>query len=204
MVAAFTKKNTLEQTGFALTDTGFHYTGIAYRFEDVVAVRSYRMVHELKTIGVGSDSTHAISILFILKDGENVQVTEQPTWTSSSKEDKVEMLQTAFDLVCKHTFQQRVTKYTNQIQLHGYFEYSGWRFFPDQQKVIDVGTSKAYPIQGTQFLRSYGFIEVKGSAEGFGQKMLKQITGKRIGIGTLDDPDVFFALLAHYFKLSWK
>ena len=48
MVAAFKKKNTLEQTGFALSDGGFTYCNKPYRFDDVIETRIFRSVLEHK------------------------------------------------------------------------------------------------------------------------------------------------------------
>ena len=44
MVASFKKKNTLEQTEFALVDGGFTYRNKIYRFEDVIETRIIRSV----------------------------------------------------------------------------------------------------------------------------------------------------------------
>ena len=43
MVAPFKKKNTLEQTGFALVDGGFIYRNKVYSFDDVIETRSIKL-----------------------------------------------------------------------------------------------------------------------------------------------------------------
>jgi len=50
----FTKKNTLEQTGFKLTNDGFIHRGINYNFDEVLKTIIFRQVFELKTVLVGS------------------------------------------------------------------------------------------------------------------------------------------------------
>lgn len=201
MIAPLFKKNTLEQTQFAVTATGFLYKGRTYDFSEVVETRSYRAIHQTRHIPLGVTTSHnpAMSFLLVLKDGEHVQVTEQSTLMSSSKQVHIDQLQRAFEELCTKTFQQRAQKYVVQIQSTGLFEYSGWRFSPGQQKLIDADSGRAYTINELQFLRSYGFIEVVPTQESFTAKVLRkskqELSGRMHGIGTLCDTDVFFALL---------
>lgn len=203
MVAPLIKKNTLEQTKFKLTEHGFISSGLNYSFDDVVETKSIRQVFELKTVFVGSDYTHSISILFTMKSGENIQLTEQSTMTYTSKLERVEHIQNIFNTVSSKSFNARVSKYIKQVENQGFYEYSGWRFFPEQKKLINIETKRAYSTQATSFLKSYGFIEVVSKAEGLGEKLSRKIKGS-VGINTLIDTDVFFALLKHFFNLEWK
>ena len=209
MVAPLFKKNTLEQTGFGVNDEGFSYKGREYRFEDVIETRSYRVIYQTRHIPVGFTENHnpAFSFILLMRDGEAVQVTEQSTLLSSSKQERINLLQSAYDLISERTFQQRAQKYTTQIESNGYFDYGKWRFSPPQQKIIDTDSGKGFSVSELQFLRSYGFIELVPTSEGLMAKALRkskqEISGKRYGIGTLSDGDVFFALLAHYFHLKW-
>jgi hypothetical protein len=202
-MAAFFKKNTLEQTRFTLTTEGFAYAGLNYAFADVVETVIYRQVFETKVLLVGSDRDHSISILFVMRTGERVQLTEQPTWLGSSKVDKVERIQEIYNLVSAKTFENRLKKYLDQLKSFGYFEYASWRFYPDQKKVINTETQRAYSSQTSKFMRSYGFIEVISEADGLGARLSQKVKGQ-IGITTLHDTDVFFALLKHQFNLTWK
>lgn len=204
MVAAFTKKNTLEQTGFKLTAEGFVHRGINYKFDEVTETGIYRSVFEHKYVAMGmSTFHHSVSILFVMKSGENVQITEQPTLLHDSTENKVEFIENAFNIISNRTFQNRSQKYVKQIEENGFFEYANWHFYPEQQKIIDVEKKRAYPIKTTKFLKQYGFISVVNQADGFGEKIIRKINGDR-GISTIRDTDVFFALLKHFFNLAWN
>lgn len=209
MIAPLFKKNTLEQTGFAVSDDGFSYKGRTYKLSDVAETRSYRVIHQTRHIPLGVTESHdpAFSFVLVMRDGEAVQVTEQSTLLSSSKQERVDQLQKSYDFICESTFQQRAQKYITQVEANGYFEYGAWRLSPSQQKIIDTTSGKGYSVSELQFLRSYGFIELVPSNEGLAAKMLRkskqELSGKRYGIGTLSDGDVFFALLAHYFHLKW-
>jgi len=192
MVAPLKKKNTLSQTGFKLTDSGIFYKGIEYDFNQIAEASRHRHRLETKVLLVGSDYTHSISILFKMFTGEQVQLTEQPTMFSSSKEENVEK-----------TFKNRVKKYLEQIDQRGFFEYSGWHFYPKQNEIINYSKGDKYKIEDIRMLKSYGFIEIKNKNEDLGQKLRHKIKGS-IGINTVTNTDVFFALLKHCFNLEWK
>lgn len=209
MIAPLFKKNTLEQTGFAVSDDSFSYKGRTYKLAEVAETRSYRVIHQTRHIPLGVTASHdpAFSFALIMRDGESVQVTEQSTLLSSSKQERVDQLQRSYDFICEKTFQQRAQKYLTQIETNGYFEYGAWRLSPRHQKIIDTTSGKGYAVSELQFLRSYGFIELVPSNESLVAKALREskreFSGKRHGIGTLSDGDVFFAFLAHYFHLKW-
>lgn len=209
MIAPLFKKNTIEQTGFDVSDDGFSYKGRPYKLSDVEEIRSYRVMHQTRQIPMGASENHNPAISFIIKmrDGESIQVTEQSTLISSSNNKRVEHLQATIDYITKKTFGQRVAKYLAQIEGNGYFDYGTWRFSTSQRKIIDMTSGKGYLASELNFLRSYGFIEMVPKNESLVEKVLRkskqEISGKRWGIGTLVDTDVFFSLLEHFFKLKW-
>lgn len=204
MVAAFKKKHTLEQTGFALVDGGFTYCDRTYRFEDVTETRIFRSVLEHKVVLVGSEYHHSVSIMIGVKSGELLQVTEQPTWLSDSKLSSVEYVERLFSVISQKSWDNRVQKYTRTVEEHGYFEYNGWRFYTEQRKIQDLAKNKYYDLNSVDLLKSYGFITVRDKHEGLGSKLLKSVVGGQVGFGTLIDTDVFFALLKHFFGISWS
>ena len=203
MVAAIFKKNTLEKTQFSLNEYGFSYCGLNYSFEDVVGILIYRQVLETKVVLVGSDFDHSISTVFNMRSGERVQLTEQPTWLGSSRLEKVEKIQKIFEVVAAKTFQSRVSKFVSQIQAKGFYEYAGWRFFPSHKKIVNFQTKHAYSTQTAKFSKSYGFVQVEGESDSVGDKIARRFKGA-VGIGTLSDTDVFFALFKHYFGIAWQ
>lgn len=203
MVSPIFKKNTLEQTSFELTDDGFLYRGISYNFDEIRDVKRYRQVLETKYVMVGSDHTHGISIMFEMNSGEKVQLTEQPTLLSSSKIEKVDEIEKIYAIVSEKTFQTRAQKYLDQVSKRGFFEYSGWHFYPDKRKIVDYENRRSYQINSIKMLKSYGYIKIENKVESIGEKISKKIKGS-VGINTLNNTDVFFALLKHFFKLEWR
>ncbi|MDI1270502.1 MAG: hypothetical protein PSV40_15550 [Polaromonas sp.] len=125
MVSAFKKKNTIEETGFNLAADGFTYRNRQYKFEDVIETRIFRSVLEHKVVLVGSDYHHSISVMFITKSGEELQVSEQPTWLSNSKISSVEHVEKIFSIISQQTWDARVKKYTSQVAELGFFVYEG-------------------------------------------------------------------------------
>lgn len=200
---AFFKKNTLEQTRFSLTEYGFLYAGLSYKFIDVLETRIYRQVLETKVLLVGSEHDHSISIVFVMRTGEQVQITEQPTWLGNSKLGKVEKIQEIYNVVSEKSFQTRVEKFVRQVDSQGYFDYAGWRFVPSDHKIINLELRRAHSTKTSRLLRSYGFVAVQGEVDGFAEKIKTRMSGSA-GFGTLQDTDVIFALLKHYFGLQWQ
>ncbi len=203
MAAAFKKKHTLEQTGFAVLDNGFKYNNKFYSFNDIVETRIIKSIHELKVVGVGSNYSHSISIVIGIKSGEFLQVTEQPTWTYDSKLNHVQHIERMFSNISKKSWDNRLQKYIKQVNNSGYFEYNGWRLYPDKNMIESIENNKCYYINSINFLKSYGFITIREKNENLILKILRIFFGKKVIINTLIDTDVFFALLKYYFKVSW-
>ncbi|QWV92082.1 hypothetical protein KP004_12715 [Geomonas oryzisoli] len=204
MVAPLKNKNSLDLTGFALVDGGFTYRNKYYKFDDVIETGIARSVLEHKIVLVGSTHHHSVSIRIGMRSGEQLQVTEQPTWLSDSKLSSVEYVENLFQVISKKSWDNRVRKYTNNIDNLGYFEYNGWRFYIKQRKLQDVSNNNYYDLGSVNLFKSYGFIAVKEKNEGLGSKLFKSLVGNQAGIGTLIDSDVFFALLKHFFGISWS
>lgn len=204
MVAAFKKKNTIEETGFNLVPAGFTYRNRSYKFEDVIETRIFRSVLEHKVVLVGSNYHHSVSVVFLTKSGEELQVTEQPTWLSNSKISSIEHVEKLFSTISQRTWDARVAKYTSQVTDLGYFVYGGWRFYPNERRLMLLKNSKFFEIAEVNFGKRYGFITVREISRGLGAQLLGKLVNTEVGISTLVDTDVFFALLKHYFSISWN
>lgn len=202
-MAAFTKKNTLKQTGFEVNNLGFKYRDKWYTFDDVIGVRILRHVLEHKVLIVGSEFHYSISIMILVKSGDHIQVTEQPTWLSDSKISSVEHIENQFSIIAQKSWNNRLSKYTEQVKNTGYYEYDGWRFYPKQKQIKHLTKGKIYDLNSTVLSKTPTYIVVKEKNEGFGSKFVRSMIGKEACIGTLADPDIFFTLLKHYFKISW-
>lgn len=207
MIAPLLPKNSLSQTGFQLREDSVHYRGLDHPLSNVESIVSAELIHRIRYIGVGNSDDPQISFVLQMSGGEKVQVTEQTSWIKSSDPERVAQLRQMVLLIAEKTFKQRVRRYTDQVQRMGYFEYSGWRFFPGEGKVVDVGTGRAFLLANTDLLRHPWHLEVVPKGEGLGAKLLRraklETSGKIYGFGTISDTDVFFALLEHYFQLKW-
>lgn len=202
-MAALTKKNTLKQTGFEVNNLGFKYRDKYYKFDDVIGVKILRHVLEHKVILVGSEFHYSISIMILVKSGDHIQVTEQPTWLSNSKISSVEHIENQFSIIAQKSWNNRISKYTEQVKSNGYYEYDGWCFYPKQRQIKHLAKGKIYDLNSITLLKTPTYIVVEEKNEGIGSKFIRNMIGKEIAIGTLVDPDVFFTLLKHFFNLSW-
>lgn len=204
MAAPLRKKNTLEQTGFALTTRGIKYCEKFFSFEDVIETRAVRQVLEQRTVLVNSTFHYSISIVMITKSGEMLQVTEQPTVFSDSKLSKVEYIEDLFKEISRKTWDTRLKKYINQVNEKGFFEYDNWRFYTNQKVIQDLKSDKVYPIETTELVKQPHSILVQEKNMGIGMKLMKSFVGKPQQITTMTDPDIFFFILRHYFGLVWS
>ncbi|GAB6268834.1 MAG: hypothetical protein STSR0002_15760 [Smithella sp.] len=205
MVAPLRNKNSLEQTGFQLTDNGFIFYGSSYKYDDVVETKFVKSVFEVKQVGLGIiGRSTSISFKLLMNTGEIIQLTEQPTLISNNSLSDVERVQNIFNAISQKTWNNRVKKYEKQIQERGFFNYCGWNFYPQQKKVVDVEENRTYFANSTNFLKEYDIITVVSKDEGIGSKLLRKIGYKPRIINTITDTDVFFALLKHYFNLQWR
>lgn len=204
MVAPFKKKNTIEKNGFKLTDTGFWYSGNHYSFDEVVSIGRFRQVHEMKTLFVGSDYTHQISIAIQTKTGEHLQVTEQESWTGSSRENIVEYIDNAYFVIAERGWNNRCQNYFASVERYGYYVYGGFRFYPKTKSIVEVSTGKEY--KKDEIFVSRNATTFYGKRKNHNNLLKKLWTGSddEIIISTLYDIDVFYALLKHFFGISWN
>lgn len=206
MVAAFKQKNTIEQTGFSLTPTGFNYCGKQYLYDDIVSILSIRAIHRTHYIPFMGTEDHdpAISFVLTLKDGIKAQVTEQSTLTYTSSSDLVEKLQADLDEIADRTFNQRIRKYLDKLESAGFFNYGVWRFFPKTKRFTDTSSGQTFSARDTDFFVRYGLIEVRNKSENFASKLLRkakeQALGGPYGIPILEDGDVFLVMLDQFVK----
>jgi hypothetical protein len=205
MLTPLINKNSLEKTGFQLTPTGFVVRGGTYSFNDVVSVRSSRIVPGARR----ADARPAITLTVSTSDGHKVNVAERPTWTSSSRRNLVDYLEGAFEEICEQTFDHRAQRYVDQVARLGFFDYAGWRFFPSQRSVLDMRTGASFAVSRTEFRQQNDSLQLVDRDEGeFRQwlRLAKEALLRKPShtINTSEDTDVFHALLSHYFHLRWR
>lgn len=202
MAAPLTPKNTLKQTGFALSTTGIKYRDNYYPFDEIIETRVARQVTEQRTVLVNSTFHYAISIVAVTKYGDMIQVTEQPTMFSDSKIDNIEFIETQFNEISKRTWDARIKKYLDQVNEKKFFNYGEWRFYINQKVIQHVKTEKNYHIDSCNFFKDGNFITVEEKNTGLGMRFIKSLVAKRIQISIITDRDVFYFLFRHYFGLD--
>jgi hypothetical protein len=205
MLTPLINKNSLEKTGFQLTPTGFVVRGGTYSFNDVVSVRSSRIVPGARR----ADARPAITLTVSTSDGHKVDVAERSTWTSPSRRNLVDYLEGALEEICEQTFDHRAQRYVDQVARSGFFDYAGWRFYPAQRSVLDLRTGASFKAGRTEFRRQDGSLQLVDRDEGEFRQWLRHMKEAILRkpshtINTSEDTDVFHALLSHYFHLRLR
>jgi len=204
MVAAFRKKNTVEQTFFHFNENFFNYFSNQYLYEDINEIRIARSKFELRVIGVGSDYSYAIAIEIKMNNYEILKITEQPTFFSKEDQSKIKYIEDFIAIALKKSLRNRLKKYTDQVELNKYFSYSDWFFYVEDRVLFDKKNNKKYQINSINIFKHYGALEIKQKNNSFVNELLQNTFGKPIVIDTLTDTDMFFTLLKHYFQISWE
>jgi hypothetical protein len=122
MVAAFRKKNTVEQTFFRFNENFFNYFSNQYLYEDINEIRIARSKFELRVIGVGSDYSYAIATEIKMNNYEILKITEQPTFFSKEDQSKIKYIEEFIAIASKKSLRNRLKKYTEQVELNKYFQ----------------------------------------------------------------------------------
>jgi len=191
----------IDPSNMQFDEGGFQYKGTYYPFADVVHL-GLKRVQKTYYIGGAKESNklgteEASSLGIELNSGEVQQFLGK---TNSPKER--EAIDNAYSILSQATFESRVAFYIEGANKRGYFVYSGFKFYPSRQ-VISL-EEREFTLSNTNFLRGYGYIELRSKNEGFLQKMKRETLGSKTVINTLWDSDVIFPLLAHFFGLRWN
>ena len=202
IMVALSNKYSLKKTGFELEDEGIKYRHRYYRFDDVVEIKAVRHTLEKKFVGLGSDFHCSIAIAIYVQSGEELRVTEKQTLLSNANINIVQIIENQFTIISEKTRLNRLNKYVEQVENAGYYEYSGWNFYPQQQLIKNVKRDKSYNIDSVVLSRKPLYIEVKMRNTGAGLEMIKNLGAKIEAIDTLTDTDIFFILLDHFFNIK--
>ncbi len=190
-----------------LYEDAFLIAGRRHSISDVRHLRLFRRL--LSThIAVPTEFTKLgqeehVGLLVTLKSGEEYQFTEQPGWIKSADQRAVKQILDFYSYLARASLTERVEAYLENFRSYGYFYYSGLRFFPDHQTIVDGSTT--YNRQNTDFLHSYGCIELRPKELSFIQQAkLKVGSANFTRIDTLTDTDALYVILSEFYGLRWK
>jgi hypothetical protein len=204
MVAPLKKKHTIEQSSFTFNDDYFKYSRNKYSYEDIIELRIVRTRLELRTIGVGSDYSYGIGVEIKMNDNEMLKLIEQPTMFSKEDLENIKYIEEFIEIASHKSWENRVKNYSDQVNKKGYFTYANWNLYIEDEILFDKKTDKEYQLNSINLGKRYGVLVINNKKKSFTDKLIGSISGKEILIDTLTNTDVFFALLKHYFKLSWS
>lgn len=185
---------------FVLDNSGFSVKDLRYNYSEVEKLY-YHRVQVQKTMNfVAAGIDHQVTIgIYVRARAKPLIIEAGPKMLSlagfSFGEKKAESLTAKFSELSQRTFDQRVQKYVESRQQHGYFLYDGKKI---HKSGLVEGENWSFnlaidrPVLKAPFAI---FYEKKGA--GFLGR------AKQYEIQTTHDADVFFALLFNLFRLRW-
>lgn len=210
MVAAWSNKYSLDESGFELFEDGFNFGEHFYEFNQIKSITTVRILHGHKILFVGTDYDHSVGISIHIDNGDELKLQEKPTWTSDSNLNNVKKIEEIISFLSAKTLRQRLKKYTDQIDKNKQFEYNGWIFNVSSKSFKCIKSNKVYNLNDSIISKFPLFIELKYKSENKVISVLKRTTENLLGgskydaFGIILDSDVILILLKHYFALEWK
>lgn len=130
---------------------------------------------------------------------------ETAPWYSGPNEEIIKKIRDIYIKIADATFDQRFMMYVNKMCDSGFFDYAGWKLFPDQNRFELKSIS--YHLGSYTLGRSTGntgHIELAEKNDNLGGKMKKfLLSSVPPRIDTVKDPDILFAILEKYFGIRW-
>ena len=190
-----------QKLDFEIHDDHFVYKSQVFSFLDIKSIRFAQARHDVHYVLVGTSSTHQVSMIIDMKNGEEIKLKEADKLLKNSNDETVDEIRSIYIAISDKTSRQRANAYQEQIKSHGYFHYSGWRLYPEG-RYIESDKGK-FSLEDFSLFKHYGFLELRPKNPSVFDKLKRKVTSKMIGINTTTDTDVIFPLLEHYFGLTW-
>lgn len=191
---------------FHVTDTGFSHKGSTYKFHEITDLFFSRVLttQRLNFVKVGEGESAFLRVT--TADGKVIKLSFDESslfiGLNFSKKKDIENLITLYTFLANGTFSFRLEPYITQIEKFRYFTHDECQFFP-RDRIVFRG--KSFPITSSQFLKGYGYIELRPKEDGIGNKIMREITlTKTRQFNTQTNTDVVFYLLENYFGLKWE
>ena len=209
---AWSNKNSLEETKFELLEKGFNHSGFFYEFDQIESIKFARLAHQARVLFVGTETyDHSVGMKIYMMDGEELSLSEKPTWTSKSKKNNIKEVEEIISFINAKTLKNRLKKYTDQIKKNSYFFYNGWNINPVKKTFICLKNKNVYHFESTKFTMSGYLIALSSKTEGKLKSILNKTGRHFLGVSPgydhieiFEDQDVFLILLKHYFELHWS
>ena len=199
-------KSKIDLKQVKLLPDGIECKGVFHLFADIAHLRFARtrlttyvgLPIEMTKLG----SEDSAGVMISLASGEDILLSEKPGWFMSSKPEKLRQIIDLYETLARTTFKFRLVSYLHDAEKHGYFVYSGCRFFPSRRVIAT--DRQDYSPDDTEFLRTYGYIELRPKELGRAGRLSQRLgLSKPVTIDTLTDTDAIMAILANYYGLQW-
>lgn len=191
---------------FQVTADGFIHKGSSYRFDEITNLFFSRVMTTQRMNFVKVGEAESAYLHITLSSGKKIKLSFDESslfmGLNFNKQKDIKNLIDLYAFLAEKTFANRVRPYLQQINERGYFEHDECRFYPRDKIVF---RNKEFPIRSSQFLKGYGYIELRPKDYGLVNKIMREISLTKLPqFSTQTDSDVIFYLLEKHFGLKWS
>ena len=189
---------------FNLSGNFFTWKNRSYDINMINHIGFYRAITTHKTNFVETGKTERVILTLTFSNGNslNISIDEQGILWNKTRTKQIQSLADFYGYLMSITFDRRFKFYEDQIRQNGYWQYDECYFYP-HKKVVFRG--RDFEVGSSQFLRSYGNIELRKKNYGILDKLKREVAfTKSPQFSTLTDTDVIFYMLDKYMGLRWN
>jgi hypothetical protein len=202
--------NTVTPDKLVLKEDGFVWKGAPYRFSEVASVR-FKWVRTQKKrnfINVCAYDDFYLTVFF--SNGKSVDMEvgssmwEATLGDTTKSEQRIGNFKEFLNYLLASTKAQRAQKYLTQIQQSNSFEYGGATFFLDGRVKGKNGAVRI--IKQSEILKYAYAISFREKSVSGTTKVKRWLIGHGgdVEVSASVDQDIFYALLAKFYGLTWK
>lgn len=209
-MVAFRRRNTVKQTSFSYNkyEKNFYYRNEVHSIEEIRSIK--------KIFFEGNDEhPPAFSAIIYMENGLAFQVSEQSTFFLHGSASNIHEVNEKFKILMEKTYIKRWVKYARELKTMGYFTYSNWRFYPEDNKIFNIESGAFFDMNSLIFIKIYSdkarillgyqVVNKKEKLHSlFFRKFLEIFFGRKKNLlSTVEDTDIFEMLMKDFFSLSF-
>ena len=192
---------------FEVLNDGFRFKGIHHKFSDICSIFFSRMLVEQKLNFISVGEADRVFLYITLKNKEKIKLKFDEcgfvTGFNFDKKTDINNLTQLYVFLMEKSFQYRIDRFLKEISERGSFRYDNCIFKPKEQIIVFRGSS--FHVSDTNFLKGYGYVEMKKKSEGLLGKSLRFFNPlKDPQFNTQDDTDCIFYILDKFYDLRWS
>jgi hypothetical protein len=191
---------------FEVLNDGFKHKGIHHKFSDIYSIFFSYMLVEQKLNFISAGEAERAFLYITLKNKEKIKLKFDEwgfvTGFNFDKKSDISNLVELYVFLMEKSFQYRIERFLKEISERGNFQYDDCIFKPKEQSIVFRGST--FHVSDTNFLKGYGYVEMKRKSEGLLGKSIRFLNPlKDPQFNTQDDTDCIFYILDKFYGLRW-